>query len=437
MIEIRDRRSEHINRARLKLEVTRALRPTVVVVLGGIVGLGCALYIAAHVSRTLLSNTYSLRFAVADATGVVGGLDDVRIKGIPAGTITGVQMAGGRPVLTVQIQSKYGHVYRDARAQLRPNTALQDMYLDIVDRGTPSAGPADYARPLPDSQTSTSVNIDDVLGIFGANTRARLRALLDNLGNGLQDRGAALRTAFAQLAPFVRVAGSISQQLAERSPLTRELIHNTAVLTTELGSRQRQLRVLLNAGSTAVTTLQAGSGDLAATLHQLPPTMAAIDSSFAAVRRVLPDVNPAVRSLYPVAGELPGALGAVRRLSASADPAVRALQEPVGRLVPLAQTLVPLSANLNTAIKLLLPQVGTIEHTTSDVAACKTGLQGFFQWDVSMTKFGDVRGPSPRGNVVLGAQSSGVLHSPSEFAPKACTPGQPIGGLVPTPPDMH
>jgi virulence factor Mce-like protein len=437
MIEVRDRRSERINRARLKLEVARAVRPTVVVVLGALVGLACAFYIVVHVSKTLLSNTYEVRFAVNDATGVVGGLDDVRIKGIPAGTISGVQMVGTRAVLTAKIQSKYGRIYRDARAQLRPNTALQDMYLDIVDRGTAAAGRATRANPLPEDQTSTAVNVDEVLGVFGAGTRARLRALLDNLGNGLRDRGAALRTAFAQLAPFVRTAGAISQQLAERSPLTRELIHNTAVLTTELGRRQRQLRVLLDAGSSTVTALQAGSGDLSATLRELPPTLSAIDSSLAAVRGVLPGVNGAARSLYPVAGQLPGALGAVRRLSASANPALHALQEPVGRLVPLAQTLVPLSANLDNAIRTLLPQVGTINHTTSDLAACQKGIQGFFQWDASMAKFGDVRGPVPRGNVVLGAQSSGVLASPSEFAPAACTPGQPIGGRVPTPADKH
>jgi hypothetical protein len=54
-----------------------------------------------------------------------------------------------------------------------------------------------------------------------------------------------------------------------------------------------------------------------------------------------------------------------------------------------------------------------------------------------MSKYGDVRGPVPRGNVVFGAQSSGVLADPNEYAPQACTPGKAIGGRVPRPEDGH
>ena len=437
MIEVRDRRSDRINRARLSLELSRAVRPTIVVLAGAAIGLACAAFIVLHVSRTLLSSTYQARFAVDNATGVIAGLDEVRFKGIPAGTITGVQLSGGHPVLTARIQQQYGPIYQNARAVLRPNTALQDMYLDIVDRGNPAAGRVSAAQALPSSQTQTSVSIDDVLNVFRANERLRLRALLDNLGNGLRDRGAALRTAFVELAPLLQVAGRISQQLAIRAPLTQQLVHNTALLTTELGRRQQQLRALINEGSSTLTTLQSGSSDLAATLHELPPTLGAIDSSFTAVRGVLPNVNAAVAGLYPVAGQLPTALAALRRLSASAMPAVQALRGPVGSLVPLAQGLVPLSSNLSAAISTLAPQVATIDHTTADLAACKKGVQGFFQWNASISKFGDVRGPVPRGNVVLGGGSNSSINAPNEYTPKACTAGYPIGGRLPTAADQH
>jgi ABC-type transporter Mla subunit MlaD len=437
MIEVRNRRSERINRARLKLEVKRAARPAVVVVLGAILGLACAVYIGVHVSKTLLASTYELRFAVDDATGVVAGKDPVRYKGIPAGTITKIETVGTQPVLTVQIQKKYGRIYRDATAALRPNTALQDMYLDILDRGTASSGAATAAKPLPARQTSTSVNLADVLDVFRADERTRLRALLDNFGNGLRDRGAALRTAFAEAVPFLQVAGRVSAQIAARRPMTQRLVHNAAVLTTELGRRDTELRRLVREGSATLSTLQSGSGDLGATLRQLPPTMAAIDSSFAAVTGVLGDVDGAVKSLYPVADRLPDSLAAVRRLNTSAAPAVRALQTPVRRLVPFAQSLAPLARNLSRAVGALRPQVDTIDLVTKRVAGCKKGIQGFFQWDASMSKYGDVRGPVPRGNVVAGPQATGLLSSPDEYAPQACTPGKAIGGRVPTPADEH
>jgi virulence factor Mce-like protein len=431
MIEVRARRTERINRARLQLEAKRAARAAVVVLAGLAVGLACALYIGLHVSPTLLSSTFQVRFAVADASGIVPGLDQVRFKGIQAGSITKVQLIGGKPVLTAQIQGQYAPIYNDAQAQLRPNTALQDMYLDIVSRGTAAAGRTRYAQPLPAGQTSVSVNIDDVLNTFRADQRVQLRTLLDVLGNGLHDRGAALRTAFVDLVPLLKVAGNMSDQLAARAPLVRQLVHNMALLTGELGHRQGQLRTLLYGGSAMLTTLQDHSSDLAATLRELPPTMRAIDSSFAALRSVLPPVNEAVRSLYPIAAQLPSALASLRSLSGEANPALLALETPVTRLVPLAHALVPLSSSLHSALASLLPQVGTFNHTTQDLVSCQKGVQGFFQWDASMAKFGDVRGPVPRGNVVIGG------GTPNEYQPQSCTPGTAIGGVLPAAKDDH
>jgi ABC-type transporter Mla subunit MlaD len=181
-----------------------------------------------------------------------------------------------------------------------------------------------------------------------------------------------------------------------------------------------------------LTTLQNNSSNLAATLQELPPTMSSIDSSFSAVRGVLPRVDRAVQSLYPVAAELPGSLTALRRLSGAANPALEALLNPVQRLVPLAKGLVPLSENLNSALSSLLPQVGTFNHATDDLVRCKIGVQGFFQWDASMSKLGDARGAVPRGNVVFG---TGNL--PNEGFQQACTPGTPIGPALPTPASEH
>jgi len=437
MIEVRDFLSDRITKARLQLELQRSARPAIVVVVGLLVALAGAVYITSQVSRTMLSSTHELRVAVDDATAVVAGVNDVRFRGVPAGTITKVDMDGTQPVLTVKIQKKYGKIYRDARAALRPNTALQDMYLDILDRGTPAAGQVAGDTPLAPGRVETAVNINDVLGVFKADTRTRMRTLLDELGRGLDDRGARLRTAFAELLPLLEVAGSMSKQIAQRRPLAQRLVHNTAVLTTELGRRDRDLRTLVRDGSTTLRTLQAGSRDLDATLLQLPRTLTSMDASFTAVRGVLGDVDDAVRTLRPVARELPGSLAALRRLAATAAPAVRALQRPVGELVPLARVLRPLSDDLSRAVGVLNPQTDTIDHLTKQLVNCEKGLQGFFQWDASMSKYGDIRGPVPRGNVVFGLQSSGVVSDPHEYAPQACTPGQAIGGRVPTRQDEH
>jgi ABC-type transporter Mla subunit MlaD len=405
---------------------------------GAILGFAIFAYIGVHVSRTLFTKTYEARFALSDATGIVPGSQEVRVKGIAAGTITKLSTSSGAPVVTVKIQKKYGRIFRDVRAELRPNTPLQDMYLDILDRGSSRSGELAEDAVVPTSQVDVPVNVADVLNVFRANTRQRLRTLLDQLGNGLSDRGASLRAAFAQAVPLLKVAGNVSHQVAVRSDLTKRLVHNSSLLTAELAGRDHELRTLVHDGSATLTTLQQGSRDLSSLLAELPPTLREVHSSFAAVRGVTDEVDTALRSLYPIAGKLDDSLAQVRRLNSDLSPAVRRLRTPVRQLVPLAAQLRPLSAALQDAIETLRGETHTVDRVTRNLANCKKGVQGFFQYDASMVKYGDLRGPVPRGNVVAGAGSaSGLIKGGFEGPDKACTPGTAIGGRVPTAEDGH
>jgi phospholipid/cholesterol/gamma-HCH transport system substrate-binding protein len=437
MIEVRDYRTERMNSARLKLELKRSIRTGVVVAIALLAGILIALHIAGNIGASPTTSTQSVSFAISNANDVVAQSDEVRYLGIPAGRISSVTMVGTQPVITASFDTQYGHIYRNAIAIVRPNTALEDMYLDIVNPGTPSAGLAGTAHPLPASHTDTSVNLDDVLNTFNTDARASLRSMLDNLGNGLRDRGASLRQGFVAAVPFLQLAGRLSQQLAQRAPLVRELVHNTALLTSDLGHNQLTLRQLIQSGSATLGTLGNNAGNLGATLSALPPTLTELRSSLASVSGVLPAVDTAVQSLYPVANKLPTSLRAVRRLSAAASPAVQALQTPVAKLAPLARYLVPLAGSLSQTVSRLEPQVPVFNKATGDLAGCRTGVQGFFEWNPSLAKYGDIRGQSPRGNVAAGAQSTGFLTDPFEQAEPACTPGTVVGGRVPTIADFH
>jgi virulence factor Mce-like protein len=433
----RNRRTDGFNRARARLELRRAIRPSITVIFVTLVAIAAFGYMASKIAPTLLSSSYTARIAVNNASSVVANVDEVRIKGVPVGRVKTVEHVGDQAIVTVKIQKKYGRIYKDAHIEERPNTALNDMYFDIVDRGTPQAGVLGESDILPRQRTDTPVNIDEVLDTFQPQARARLHTLLDQLGNGMADRGRSLRAIFVQLVPFLQGAGQIADQLAERDRIVRGLVHNTSVLTQELGDREQQLRTLMTEGGETLATLQHSSPDLDATLRELPPTLQTVQDTFAGVRSTLDDVDGAVQALYPVADRLPTSLRDLRGLAITAQPAVDALQKPVTDLVPFADELRPLSRNLDRATGALLPQADTVDKVTKDLVRCKQPIVNFFQWNASISKFGDERGSIPRGNLVLGATYSSFLHDPNEIAPQACSPGQPIGGRPPRPEDMH
>ncbi|MCW3066595.1 MAG: Mammalian cell entry related domain protein, partial [Solirubrobacterales bacterium] len=319
---------------------------------------------------------------------------------------------------------------RNAHASLRPITALQDMYVDITDRGTPSAGLATARTPLPLSQTDTAVNVRDVLQVFTPDRRSELAQLLDGLGNGLADRGTSLRQAFVELVPFLRNAGQLSKELADRAVLTRQLVHNFATLTGQLGERSAQLRQLVADGGATLKQIEAGATDLNATLRDLPAFLTQADSSFATVQTTLPNLDGALRALGPVADRLGSGLDALRSFGAAADPALLALRTPVKRLVPLADSLRPFAAKLASSATNLLPQVPDLNHIVKDFAACQLGLYSFTHFTASLLKYVDSRGAYPRGDLIVDLNSlGGQTADPNTKATPGCTPGTPTRGV--------
>ncbi len=432
----RKRLTEGLTATRLKMEARRASGPSAFFVAGLAVALLIAAYLFSNISEIFGKDTYKVRFAVAQDYGVFEGFDDVRFRGVPAGTITKVERRGSRLILVATVRKDRGVVYRDARAQIRPITPLNDVYLDIVDPGTPAAGRADPQRPLDESQTETSVTVPDVLNIFDADVRVSTARMLDDLGNGMKDGGVKLRNAFVALGPFLRQASTLTDQVATRERATKRLIHNAAILTTELGRRETELKRLVETGAATAGTLGEERDGLDRTLTELGPTVTELRASLAAVRGVVGDVDTGVRSLYPVADKLDGALGSVRDLNSTLAPAVAGLRRPVRTLVPWVKQLDQVTDRLRPTARALRPQAPTLNRLTQGLVDCEKGIIGFFQWNTSLSKFGDQNAPIPRGNLAFGVPAAGAPGEPLRQPIQACTPGLPVRG-VPSKEDLH
>lgn len=429
----RTRVTDRVNVQTLRLELRRALQPLIMLAVGFAVAIVAGYYIVQSINGGI-GSTHQMRFEVADATGVVPGRAEVRFYGIHAGQISGAKVAHGRAIITVNVADKFGPVFRDATAAVRPNTALQDMYLDITSRGTRSAGVAGPNYVIPIDQTHSPSNLADVLNTFQPDVRTRMYDLIDQLGNGLADRGADLRQAFVLLAPFLRIAGNVSQQLAARTSLTKQLVHNTAQLSNVLASRSTELRQLVTQGTATLGALSTeGGAALRADIAQLPGMLHVTQTILNSADGLFPALDKTIGVLEPVANELPSGLTNLQNLAASANPAVVRLQRPVQQLVPLADQLQPFAANLAGALRQIRPQISTVDTATTDLADCTTELNEFFNWDASMSKWVDQQGPMVRGNGNFGFYTVPTVKDRQYGYRKQCAPGAPPLGEEPTP----
>lgn len=429
----RHRLTERVSPSLLRLELKRATRPLVTIAIGVIAAMAAGAYILNELSGGA-GGTHTMQFEVANATAVVPGRDQTRFLGIQAGTITNARLVHGGAVLTVTVANKFGPIYRNAQAELRPNTPLEDMYLDITSRGSKNAGLAGPKDIVPESLTQSPTNLADVLNLFQPDVRAQLNTMLNQFGNGLAGRGGDLRAAFVQLAPFLNIAGNVAGQLAERASLTKHLVSETSVLASVLASRTTQLHQLVTSGARTLESLAAEGGQpLQQTIDETPATLSAMQTFLADLNPVLTPLNGAVNSLEPVAAELPAGLRNLKALAQSATPAVDKLQTPVRKLVPLADQLQPFSADLAAALTQIKPQVSAVNALTTDLADCTTQLNEFLNWDASMSSIRDVNlGQLLRGNAHVGFFSDVSANQPNYGSGSQCDGGEPIGA-VPTP----
>jgi phospholipid/cholesterol/gamma-HCH transport system substrate-binding protein len=434
-VDPRARRSSGVSRRRLAQEARRGARPLITIIAGTVLLIGIAAWFVVNISQTFGRSTYDVRFAVSNAFGIFAGADEVRFRGVPAGTIEAVERHGAQLVILARIRSQYGPVYRNAQAAVRPITPLNDVYLDITNPGTPSAGRVVANQPLPESQTTTSVTVPDVLDGLTSDARQSAYRLLDNLGNGLADGGLKLRQAFVQLAPFLQDAGVLTREVALHQAETEQLVRDAEVLTATLATRQAQLRRLVATGAATFGALQQSSGDLNATLAQLPGTVQQLNSTLGSVRSVLGTVNGGLTSLIPVADELPSGLRNLRALAGVLRPAAARLAPAVSAMTPFVQRVRDLLGPTSQITAGLEPQTPIINRTATDLVKCQTGVIDFFQWNASLTKMGDTTGgPVPRGNLAFGIPSP--IPQVNRDPVQACTPGLPERYVI-QPGDEH
>jgi ABC-type transporter Mla subunit MlaD len=425
----RSRLTEHVNFSLLRLEAKRSLRPLAIIALGFAVTLGGVYYIISHINGGI-GGTHQMKFEMADATGVVPNRAEVRFYGITAGKVTNAQLVDGHAILTADVATKFGKVYKNSVAELRPNTALEDMYLDITDRGTPSAGVADSGYVIPESQTASPVNLSSVLNIFQPDVRTQLYNLLDQFGNGLADRGYALKRAFALIGPFVKVAGNLANQLAVHATLTKELVHNASILSSILASRSTQLHQFVTEGTRTLQALSTEGGTpLRQTLAEVPAALTNVARSFLAVHHLYPNAQRLVDSLQPVAGELSTGLTSLKQLSVAARPALAKLQAPVRQLVPTATALQPVASDLSTSLHRIQPQVPDFNTAANASAKCIAFINEFFNWDYSMSKWFDNWGPMVRGNVNVGFYTLPAGNQSNYVQVKQCAGGRMPRGV--------
>ncbi len=284
---------------------------------------------------------YTLHLEFTNAEELTRGAE-VQMGGSLIGfvnSVSAVHGPGGRPVarVTVALDRDIAPLPRTSRFTITLKGTIGTKYLDVhLGRGRRS-WPTGATVPVAD--TGATVDLDKVLGMFTAPTRAGVQETTDGLGAALAGRGGNLNAAIGAFGPLTRALAPVMANLAAPATDLRGFIGGLGALSSALVPVAGPQADLFRGLDTTFTALAATAPSLAATIADSPATLSTVSTDAPSIAaftrrtaRLLDILDPGLATLPASAPVLAGAVAAGNRTLAQTPPLDRRVTALAGTL---------------------------------------------------------------------------------------------------------
>jgi phospholipid/cholesterol/gamma-HCH transport system substrate-binding protein len=338
---------------------------------------------------------FELKAEMTTAQAVTPGQGQtVRVAGVRVGDISSVDLENGHAVVTMAIDRKFLPVYKDATILLRPKTGLKDMFLEL-DPGTnydPNSNDDEFQNggSISVANTAPDTNVDQVLSALDGDTRAYLRLLLTQGGEGLNGRGKDLGKLLGSLGPINRGLARLNTEVAKRKDNLARLIHNMNLLWGRVGEDGQGIQQLVSASDQALGAIASQSPDVERTIGLLGPTLRTTRVALEKTDQLATVLGPAINSLRPFARKLKPINDSLANLAKTTyspvkndiRPFVRNARQPVRNLRPSAKNLVAATPRLTTLAEKLnkLFNMASYNPNGAEAPGTPNRDEGYLYW---------------------------------------------------------
>jgi len=241
----------------------------------------------------------------------------VRIAGVNVGKVESVKSvcdngltgncASNYSDVTFTVDDNGQPIHSDAQIEIRPRIFLEGNFFIDVRPGSPSAHSLSSGDTIPVTQTSTAVQLDQILTSLQAPDRANLQKLLEGYGNTLTHKPTAADDATQDplvhgktAAEAINESFTYGQTAARDSAIVNEallgtqqndlsnLISGQARIFTALRGHEAQLQGLITNFNTVTGALADESANLQRTIKLLGPTLRVAEPSLRNTNATLP-----------------------------------------------------------------------------------------------------------------------------------------------------
>ena len=255
----------------------------------------------------------------------------VRIAGVNVGKVVKVERKDGSDTVkvTMEVDEQGLPIHKDANAKIRSRIFLEGNFFVELSPGTPSADKIDDGDTIPVTQTSTPVQLDQLLTALQSNDRESLQDLLIGLGDGLTRKPSAaddadqdpdvrgesaaksLNDSITSSPRSLRGSADVNKALLGTEPHDLgKLIAGLDKVTTALATNEEQLKDFITNFNRFFAVFAREQTSLTEAIGLLGPTLENARTSLTSLNAALPDLEGFARDLTPGVKETPATITA-------------------------------------------------------------------------------------------------------------------------------
>jgi phospholipid/cholesterol/gamma-HCH transport system substrate-binding protein len=328
----------------------------------------------------------------------------VRIGGVDVGTVTstGRYRNTNLAVVHMQIDNTSQEIHSDATIDIRPRLLLEGNFYVQLSPGTPGAPAMKNGGTIPVQNSSTPVQLDQVLDALPADIRAGLQQTLQGFGKALDTAPSAAED--QRLDPAVRGltgAQAINKTFDTSVASLRDSARVSEGLTGPTG---KELSQTISGFARASAGLARADGQLSQLISDFDTTMRATAAQQQGLRQTVALLGPTARNANTAFSALDHGFPAAEQFSDALAGSLPQLPQTITTAYPWLSQAGPLLSNteLRGLLEELQPATGYLAKLTHDEIQFLPKITAFNRCITNVFL--------PTGNLVLndGALSSGV-----------------------------
>jgi phospholipid/cholesterol/gamma-HCH transport system substrate-binding protein len=316
---------------------------------------------------------YRVRLMLDNAGGLRSG-SDVTIGGVKAGTVSLHLGRGDKVVADLELDSSQRPVGRNALAAISAVNFLGQKRVELAKGDLANPAPSGYV--IPAAHVMTSTDLDQVLGVLDADTRTRLKILINEAGAAFTGRRADFSRLLQELPQSMIKATTLLNQLVSDNHTLGRLLASSDRFVSEVAGRRKSLTRMVDVLGQTAATVSARRAQLRQTLAQAPGTLATLQRFLGDLRATTIPLGPAARDITSTAPALSATLAQVDPFRKAADPALVQATGVAPELThlavgatPVLRRAAPTAASLASFSTALTPVSDTLNHSVDNILA--------------------------------------------------------------------